>query len=243
MATRESGDDAEETDVDAEGGKDSAATEKKGTEAPAADGAEDKDEEEKEDEEDVDDPSKVQVPVRSSYSASEVIARKNRQLKKLKEEKAAAADESGEEEEGEDEGAEKLSPEAARAISKAVGKATAPLTKVLADRADEGELQDLLQAEPGAKKYEKRIRAFMSHEGYSQVPPAVIYHHLAFGSAQKSGAEQKDKADREAGHSRTGGHQTRRRTSTDKLSAEGISSMEEKDFEALQNQVKTGQFK
>ena len=231
MAQQPSGDESEE-DFETE---DAANIENKGT-PPAEAGDEDTDTEEGEDTKDIDDTSNVKIPVRSSYSASEVIARKNRTIAKLKENAGEGA---GDDTEEEDEGGA-LSPEAARAISRGVSKAIRPMAKVLAEKADEGELLELFTANPEAKKYEKRIRAFMSHEAYSAVPPAMIYHHLAAGSIQKTAADKRDKADREAGHSRTGGHPPRGRSASDKLTPQHISDMDEKEFKDLQHKVQTG---
>lgn len=239
MAQQPSGDEAENQGAP-EGGDTGDTTEK--NDAPPAtpgEGEPDTDEEEEE-ESDSDDPSKLTIPVRSSYSASEVIARQKRQIDKLKGKQQEESDDAeGEEEED----GERLSPEAARALSREVRKATEPIAHALARQSDEKELQELFASDPAAKSYEKRIRAFMGHEAYRNVPAVAIYHHLHYEAAKKAASEKRSKADREAGHSRTGGHPTRTRSDFDKLTAEGISDMSDEQFAELQQRVKTGQFK
>lgn len=199
----------------------------------------DEEEEEEEEEADEDDPSKVNVPVRSSAVASHIIARQKKKIDDLRNKKKDDEDEGTDEEGEEGEDDEELSPRALRAIQSGISKAVAPLAARLATDADEKELDALLLETPEAQKYEKRIRAFMGHDGYRNVPAEVIYHHLAWNDAQKIGAKKKDNADREAGHSRTGGRPPKKKAAGEPLSADTIADMDEKEFERLQSRVLT----
>ena len=191
---------------------------------------------------DEDDPSKLQVPVRSSAVASHIIARQKKKIENLRKGKDSTGDE--EEEADGDESDEEADPElsqsAQRALDARIQKAVRPLAEKLASDSDEKELGALLSSVPEAKKYEKRIRAFMAHPGYRQVPPEFIFQSLAFKDAQKIGATKKANADREAGHSRSGGHPPRKKHTTDSLTADGIKEMDDKEFSALQAKVLTG---
>ncbi|MCK5211699.1 hypothetical protein KAJ89_03285 [Candidatus Parcubacteria bacterium] len=194
------------------------------------DDEEDEEEEGKEKDEDTDEP---EIPVRRS-AAHHIIKRKTETIKKLRK-KDDDEEEGGEEEEEEETG---------ESVAEEVKKQIDPIVKSLGAKADQDELNELLVSEPTAKKYEKRIRAFMKHESWSQVPPLAIYRHLAFGDAQAIGAEKKKIADTEAGHTKSGGRSIRpKKTGTgDVPSVEELDSMDDAEFEKLQHKARTGKF-
>lgn len=185
---------------------------------------------------DADDPEKLEVPVRSSAVASHIIARQKQKIEKLRKGK----DEEAGEEEAEDSDGDELSPEALRAIDKRLGRAINPLISRLTAQADTSELSTFIQSTPEAKGYEKRIKKVMEHEAYRNVPPLVIFHHLAFQNAQKLGAKKRENADREASHSRTGGNRTTPKKGLGKLTPEAINAMSEAEITELGTKVLTG---
>ena len=173
-----------------------------------------------------------QIPVRSS--AAHIIARKNRQIEKLK----SKIDKDDESDEDEDFG-DDLSPETHKAINRRIQEKIDPIVESVIGKADEDELNTLFSKEPEAKTYEKRIRAYMKHPAYKAVPPAAIYHHLAFESAAKVGAKKKEIADKEAAQLGGGGTSHRSKARKGGLpTAEEIDAMSDDEFQALQNKVK-----
>lgn len=215
-------DDKEEVEDDGEEGDESDSDKKDEEEAP---------------DEDID-PSKI--PVRQSV-ASQIIARKNRQLAKLrsKSDDDIEADAEADAEDGEEED-EAIDP----ATQKAIDRAVAPLLDSYANKSDEEELQNLFTSEPGSKKYEKRIRSYMKHESYKAIPPSMIYHELAFAESQRQGAEKRRVADVEAAQNRPLGT-SRRPAARKKTGFPGdldIDTMSDADFEALQHDVQTGKY-
>jgi len=191
-----------------------------------------------EDEEDSgNDKDEEKVPVRKSANASFIIQRQKKTIDNLRKGKK-------EEDKENDDGEEDLTPESRNLVTREIEKHLAPIKNTLASRADEEELNNLFKDEPEAKNYEKTIRLYMKSEYYKSVPPSVIYHHLAFGEAENSGANKKRIAEKEAKMSRTKGNQ-KRPTKTSKgnmPSPEEIEDMDEKEFEALQNDVRQGKY-
>ena len=197
-------------------------------------GEEGDEEDEGEGDDDTDEPD---IPVRRS-AAHHIIKRKNKTIEKLRKKGKDEDDEEGDEDEDDDD------IEAEETVAKEVKKQIDPIVKSLGVKADEDEFNELLVSEPTAKKYEKRIRAYMKHPGWSQVPPLAIYRHLAFGDAQAIGAEKKKVADTEAGHTRGGGRGIRPKKTPagDVPSVEELDNMDESEFEKLQHQARTGKF-
>jgi len=191
-----------------------------------------------EDEEDSgNDKDEEKVPVRKSANASFIIQRQKKTIDNLRKGKK-------EEDKENDDGEEDLTPESRNLVTREIEKHLAPIKNTLASRADEEELNNLFDNEPEAKTYEKTIRLYMKSEHYKSVPPSVIYHHLAFGEAENSGANKKRIAEKEGKMSRTRGNQ-KRPTKTLKgnmPSPEEIEDMDEKEFEALQNDVRQGKY-
>lgn len=187
-----------------------------------------------------------EIPVRKS-TLQHIISRKNRQIDKLK-----SRDEDDDEEpvrqvskrNKDDDDDDSLTPEARTAVEKHVARSLDPLVQAIASRADEDELRELISSEPDAAKYEKSIRKYMDHPSYKGVAPSVIFHHLAFSEAAKTGDKRKRAADLEANQSRGGGRSTRSSgSSADGVpSVDEINDMDEAAFEALQNRVRSGDF-
>lgn len=185
------------------------------------------------------------VPVRKSV-LQHVIARKNRQLERLRskddeDDEGAEPPKGGKDEEDED---DSLTPEARGAVQREVQRQIGPVVKSFASKADEDELGDLLANEPESAKYEKRIRAYMGNSHYKGVPPSVIYHHLAFDAAAGTGVRRKQAANLDANQQRGGGRTTRPVvTGTgDVPSIEEQNDMSDADFEILQNRALSGDF-
>ena len=203
----------------------------------------DDDEEDNSDSDLGDDTDEPEIPVRRS-AASHIIKRKNETIKKLRRKDDVDDDSnkpSDELDEDDDDFEEKQTE---GDVAKEVKKQIDPIVKNFASQADEEELKDLLSSEPTSKKYEKRIRAYMKHPSWSQVPPMAIYQHLAFGDAQAIGAHKKKVADTEAGHTKSGGRSVRpRNTKTGNVpSVEELDNMDDEAFEKVQHEARTGKF-
>lgn len=194
------------------------------------------DTEDNEEDEGGDKDDEEEIPVRKSANASFIIQRQKQTIDKLRN-KRKEKDVDGEEEED-------LTPESKTLIEREIDKHIAPIRETLISRADEEELKELFKSEPEAKQFEKTIKAYMQSPHYKSVPPSVIYHHLAFGEAENSGANRKRVADKEARMSRTKGNQKRpTRTSKGNMpSSEEIEDMDENEFESLQNDVRQGKY-
>jgi hypothetical protein len=178
-----------------------------------------------------------QIPVRKSVQ-QHIIARQKRTIEKLRsktdEEEEALPSEEGEED---------LSPEASKALSRAVEKRLAPVLNTFKAKVDDDELQGLLTEEPGSKKYEKRIKAWMAHENYAGVPPSVIYHHLEALDRSAETSKKKKVADVQADQMRGGGSQRRPTAKRGNLpTADEIESMDDAEFEKLESQARQGAF-
>lgn len=198
------------------------------------------------DKDDFDDTIVPEIPVRKSV-AEHIIARKNKQIEKLKS-KAELPPVDPEDEyvppADDDDDDSGLSDDARSAVDKVIDKKIAPLLKKVIGDVDENELKDLFSSEPEAKKYEKHIRAYMGHEAYKGVSPSVIFHHLAFSNAQAIGAKRKNAADLEANQSKGAGRTIKPKGSgaSGLPSAEDIDSMSETEFETMQNDVLQGKY-
>ena len=181
------------------------------------------------------------IPVRSS--ASHIIARKNRQIAKLKSQQEHD-DEETEEQVVPDEGAGD-GPVTRADLGKAVNEAVRPFIKTIVSNADESELQGLFTQDPAAKKMEKTIRAYMAHPSWQQVPVTAIYHHIAFKNAEAIGARRKEVADRGAQHTRGAGT-TRRPQLPNRTNGvptvEELDAMDDKELTQLANEVRQGKF-
>lgn len=194
--------------------------------------------EEVEEEQEDQDTDKPDIPVRDH-----IIARQVRTIEKLR--SKLNKDESPDDEDTVvDFNDDELTPEASGAVQKEIQRQVAPLIENLAKKSDEDELQGLFGKEPEAKGFEKRIRAYMGHENYQGVPPSVIYHHLAFGSAQSEGAQRQQAADLEAKQMGGAGSSARpgERPTGDLPTADEISNMSEKEFEELEHKARIGGF-
>ncbi len=183
------------------------------------------------------------IPVRRSV-ASEIIARKNRTIDRLR----SKVNDGAEEGDGEpptevDEGNEELTPEARSAVGREVDRRISPIVQTLASKIDEDELQDLLRENPDAKPFEQNIRAYMADSHYSGVPAEVIYHHLTYGKTREEGDKKRKAADMEARQMGSGGSSFREEPSSGGLPSAGdIADMDEKDFDKLQDDVRRGKF-
>lgn len=204
----------------------------------------DKGEEEDEDKDknpDFDDTATPVIPVRKS-NAQFIIERKNKKIEKLQSKKDTD-DKDPSDDTPEDEEDDNLSEDAKKAIERVVGSKIKPLQDILVSKANEEELKDLFSAQPEAKKYENHIKAYLQHDAYKNVPPEVIYHHLAFGSAVTLGAKKKTVADKEASQSKGGGRGLPPKNAVGDLpSAEDIAEMSEEDFEKMEQDARQGKF-
>lgn len=184
---------------------------------------------------DIDNP---EIPVRNSV-ASHIIARKNKQLEKLRSQQEKD-DEDGSKADDEDD----LDPVMKKAVDRAVDKRMAPVEETLIGKADEEELQALFAQEPEAKGFEKRIRAYMKHPGYQSVPASTIYHDLAFAKAAAVGAKRKAVADKVADHTKSAGtsHRPTEANSSGIPTPEEMDDMDDAAFDELLNKARSGHF-
>ena len=189
---------------------------------------------------DFDDTATPVIPIRKSNTQF-IIARKDAKIKKLESQKDKDEDPSEDTLDGEED--DNLSEDAKKAIDRAMDTKIKPLQDILVSKANEEELKDLFSGSPEAKKYENHIKAYLQHDAYKNVPPEVIYHHLAFGSALSLGAKKKTVADKEAGQSKGGGRGLPPKNSVGDLpSAEDIAGMSEEEFEAMETDARQGKF-
>lgn len=210
---------------------------KKDDDAGEEDQEEDQDEEDDEDEVD----EGFKPPVRKSV-AQHIISRQKKTIEKLRSKKEEDDDE-GADDTDDDEEDDGYDATAKKVIGREVQKRLDPLIQTLASKADEDELQELFASEPEAKKFEKRIRAYMAHPGWKAVPPSAIYHHLAFKKKDASDGKKKA-ADIEAGQHKGAGSGRRATKATGKIpSADEIDDMTDEELEELQHKVKRGDFK
>lgn len=184
-----------------------------------------------------DDDAEPEVPTRKVFDQQNIIARKNKTIKKLRGED----DDSGSDD---DESDDDLTPEAKSGVQKQVSKALKPVLDHISKTADETDLKDLYSAEPDAKKFDRAIKTYMKHPAYKGVPPAVIYHHLAFAQAQATGAKKKGIADKQAGKVRGAGNSKKSSGRSGGMpTPEEMNKMSDAELEKLQHDVRTGKFK
>ena len=176
------------------------------------------------------------VPVRRSVQ-QHIIARQKETIEKLRSKKEEPVEDEFEDFEEE----KPRSTDVAREVRRAV----APILQSIAEQADEKELHELFSSEPEAKAMSKQIKAYMQHPSYKGVPPAVIYHHLAFDKATTGVLKKKAVADSEA-KLQKGAGSTRRpveRSTGNLPSVEEQNAMSDAEFENLQQQALLGKFK
>lgn len=174
------------------------------------------------------------IPTRTNLQ--HIVARKDKKIKKL-EKKIEEGDEEDDETE--------LSNKAESIIDERIVKTLEPILGKLASDSDERELQNLIAGDSEAKKYERHIRAYMSHEAYKNVAPSVIYHHLAFTNALAIGAKKKEVADLEANQQKGGGRDLKPKgTGVGNLpSPEEIAEMSDAEIQKMQDDVMEGKYK
>lgn len=180
-------------------------------------------------EKDIEDTDSPDIPTRDHVS--NIIARQKRTIEKLRSEKEQSQEDETEEIEE-------------TAIDRAVKKQMAPYVDHLSKQSDEAELRSFIEAEPDAKAYEKTIRAYMDHDNYRGVPPSVIYHHLAFEQAAKTGSKVKEAADLEAAQTSGAGSTSREveRPTGDIPTAEEMEDMSDEEFEKIRDKALQGKY-
>ena len=201
---------------------------------------EEKEEREKKEKEEEEEEEKKPPPTRKSVQ-DHIIERQKKKIKKLKkegeEEEEEEEDEEGKEEEDE-EGKEEVTSEGKKAISKEIERKVRPILQTVRTQSDDQELKDVFAKYPDASKMETQIRKYMDHPKYAGVSIEFIFLGLA---AKKMKLEGKKKvADEEAKEDATGGHEKRKK---ELGPIPDVRKMEDKDFETLLHQVRTGQFK
>lgn len=182
-----------------------------------------------------DDTAEPEIPVRQS-NAQFIIARKNKQIEKLRSKQ-------NEVDETEDNLDDDLAGGDKESIGREIDSRIAPIIESLATKADEDEMKALFANDPEAKKYEKHIRAYMTHDSYKGVPPSVIYHHLAFNNVQAIGAKKKRVADFEANQNKSGGRVIPPKENLSNIpTAEEIAEMSENEFDKMESEARQGKF-
>ena len=185
--------------------------------------------------EDIENPD---IPVRAS--ASFIIARQKDKIEKLRSKLGDESDNAQAEEQDD------LTPEAQSAVEKAVQRQLTPVIDTLFSKAEDEELEAFLLSTPDAGKYSKRIKAYMKHPGWKQVPVKAIYHHLSHESIVKKAGENKQIADEESAHNTGAGtarHPLEPTEDGNVPSVEEQNDMSDAEFEKLQNRVLAGEFK
>lgn len=175
-----------------------------------------------------------EVPVRNA-TLQHIIARKNEKIKNLQ----AKADEDKEGAEDDEE----LTPEAKTAVQREIERSMAPFRENAINQETERLMIELYQEEPEAKSFDKLIRKYISFEKngvrpYEHVPPSVIYHDLAFGQAEATGAGKKTAADTQAKLSHTkgrGNRPTTTKTESGLPSIDEMKGMDDKAFQKMMN--------
>ncbi len=185
-----------------------------------------------------------EVPIR--HSASQIITRQKRTIKKLRSKKDEDADADFQPPTGgEGDGDDKLSPEAKTAVTQEVQRQVGPLMDTMANKSDEDELQALFTGPDGktAKPYEKKIRVYM--KVHPTVTPEMIFHHLHFGEAETAVTKKKKAADADAAHQRGGGAGIEPTTPEEGgvPSIEEQNEMSDEDFDKLKDKALQGGFK
>jgi len=104
------------------------------------------------------------------------------------------------------------------------------IEQIALGQADDRELNDLFISNPDARKYEKRIRAYMGHDAYKAVPPEFIYRALSRDDAAIQADSKRKAADLEARQTRSVGSGIRDTRSRDKKTAEDIRNMTAEEF-------------
>lgn len=177
---------------------------------------------------DEDSDENLKIPVRSRES--HIIARQKRTIERLR----SKADDDVDNDDFNNDVSDEDDDRSPSAIEREVNRQLDPIRESLLSKADEDDLNGLISKEPDAKKYEKRIRAYMKHDAYKSVAPEVIYNHLAWQEAQAIGAKRKQVADTEANQMRNAGSPLREDPGSGEMTAEDIDRMSEKEFAAYE---------
>jgi len=154
------------------------------------------------------------IPVRSN--ASHIIDRKDRQIAKLK---AEIADKDVDVEEVDEPG---------------VSERMARIEQRQDAQVDTTELSSFLETEPDAVPYKDRIKAYMEHDAYKQVPPSEIFKIVSFQDAQSKTNSKRKAADLEAGQTKSAGSGNRDTRSKDAKTASDIKNMTNEEFIAYE---------
>ena len=102
-------------------------------------------------------------------------------------------------------------------------------------RESEGMLQSFLDQYPDYKKYSTKIRKFMNHPAYQQVPVGFIADGIAGQDIAKENKEAKNEADERAKETKTGGS-SYRKPPTGKVP--DVWGMSKEEFKAYQNEIR-----
>jgi hypothetical protein len=159
----------------------------------------------------VEEPKPEEIPVRSN--ASYIIQRQKAQIEKLR--------------------AEKVEEEPTSDVEARLER----IEQMTLGQADDRDLLTFFDKEPEAKKYESRIKAYMTHDAYKGVAPEVIYHHLSYNDARTEASNKRKAADLEARQTRSAGSSVRETRSRDEKTASEIKNMTDKEFREYEQEV------
>lgn len=170
-----------------------------------------------------------EIPIRNN--AAQIIARKNRQLEKLRAKQKI-------EEEKDDETDEEDTVKTGKDPRVDI------IMDALASKEDEASLKDLISEEPDAKKYENKIKSYMKHPSYKDVPVAMIYAYLSSAAKKSVIAKKKQVADKEADMTKGGGKSLglKEGRAGNMPTVEELNDMSEEEFSAFQLKVQAGKF-
>lgn len=179
-----------------------------------------------------------EVPVRRSV-AQHIITRQKKTIDKLRSKQEDGDDDVLTDDEDDDVVDEPDTP-SRNSVANEVRKTVAPIVETLRGQIDDTELKELFETEPDAKAMSRQIRKYMAHPEYKGVPPAVIYHHLAFDKAASGAVVRKNVANREANLHRNAGSGRRPKEGSSDLP--DVSDMDDDEFDKLQDKARQGKF-
>ena len=196
--------------------------------------------EDTEDEPDDNEPEvEPEVPVRRSVQ-QHIITRQKKTIDKLRSKQEDGDDDVLDDEDDDSLDEDEPTTPSRNSVANEVRKTVAPIVETLRGQIDDTELKELFEIEPDAKAMSKQIRKYMAHPEYKGVPPAVIYHHLAFDKAVDGSVKKKTIANREANLHRNAGSGRRPKEGSSELP--DVSDMDDDEFDKLQDKARQGKF-
>ncbi len=138
---------------------------------------------------------------------------------------------------------EKLTPKAEAILNKRLQEKIQPFVKVMADTANQQEVDRVLSEKPEWKKYAPLARKYMGTPGWDGVPAKRIFQMIDYEYAGKRGAEAERERQSQEKRARGGGSSYRpaQRQNGGKLSAEDVAKLSPDQYTALQKRLAMGE--